>query len=113
MFGRMWPFLEDSRDAQRYVRGAEPYSKNAKPDLIILDYRPPLDGGLALSELKGDLDFAHLRTLKISSKLTAGMQTFALRSRWMWTSSLTWFVTWPMCGWLRPCCRGFSGLVFA
>jgi CheY-like chemotaxis protein len=58
--------LEDSRDALRYVRGAEPYSKNAKPDLIILDYRHPLDGGLALSEIKGDPDYAHLPVIVLS-----------------------------------------------
>jgi CheY-like chemotaxis protein len=58
--------LHDSRDALRYVRGAEPYKNHARPDLIMLDYRHPLNGGLALTEIKGDPDYAHLPVIVLS-----------------------------------------------
>ncbi|MBV9266396.1 MAG: response regulator [Acidobacteriaceae bacterium] len=58
--------LTDSRDALRYVRGAEPYKNAAKPDLVMLDYRHPLNGGLALTEIKGDPDYAHTPVIVVS-----------------------------------------------
>ena len=58
--------LQDSREALKYVRGIGPYTKNAKPDLIMLDYRHPLNGGLALTEIKGAPDCAHLPVIVLS-----------------------------------------------
>jgi|SRR5690242_19765701 len=54
-------FLEDSRDAIKFLRGAEPYVRpTAPPELILLDYKMPVDGGIALIEIKGDPDFLHI-----------------------------------------------------
>jgi CheY-like chemotaxis protein len=61
--------LHDSRDALRYVRGAEPYTRTATPDLIMLDYKHPLNGGLALTEIKGDPDYAHLPVIVLSGSV--------------------------------------------
>jgi two-component system response regulator len=58
--------LKDARDALRYVRGAEPFKNTARPDLVILDYKHPLNGGLALNEIKGDPDYLHLPVIVLS-----------------------------------------------
>jgi len=58
--------LADSRDALRYVRGGNPYHNSAKPDLIMLDYKHPLNGGLALTEIKGDPEYAHMPVVVLS-----------------------------------------------
>ncbi len=58
--------LHDSRDALRYIRGADPYKDSMRPDLIMLDYRHPLNGGLALAQIKGDPDYAHLPVIVFS-----------------------------------------------
>src|ERR1051326_7290423 len=47
-------FLEDSRDAIKFLRGAEPYPNTLPPELVMLDYRLPVDGGIALTEIKGN-----------------------------------------------------------
>lgn len=48
--------LTRSEDILDYVYRKGKYSDAKRPDLIILDYRMPLDGGRALAELKGDPD---------------------------------------------------------
>lgn len=58
--------LKDSRDALRYIRGAAPYGNTAKPDLVMLDYKHPLNGGLALNDIKGDPDYMHLPVVVLS-----------------------------------------------
>lgn len=58
--------LLDSRDALKYVRGGEQYKNNSKPDLVMLDYKHPLNGGLALNEIKGDPDYAHMPVVVMS-----------------------------------------------
>lgn len=61
--------LQDSREALRYIRGVDGYKDNAKPDLIMLDYRHPLNGGLALTQIKGDPDCVHLPVIVLSGSL--------------------------------------------
>lgn len=46
--------LHDSRDATLYLRSKDKIDGNQRPDLILLDYKMPLDGGIALAEIKGD-----------------------------------------------------------
>ncbi|HYZ86360.1 MAG TPA: response regulator [Bryobacteraceae bacterium] len=52
--------LQNSKDAIVYLRRAEPYTSAVRPDLIILDYKMPVDGGIALTEIKADPDYLHL-----------------------------------------------------
>ena len=58
--------LKECRDALKYIRGAEAYKNSAKPDLVMLDYRHPLNGGLALTEIKGDPDYTHIPVVVLS-----------------------------------------------
>lgn len=58
--------LADSREALRYVRGEGPYKGVPKPDLVMLDYRHPMNGGLALAQIKGSTEFAHLPIVVLS-----------------------------------------------
>lgn len=48
--------LELTKDVLLYLRGGEPYHDRPHPvpDLIMLDYVMPIDGGLSLVQLKGD-----------------------------------------------------------
>lgn len=46
--------LEETIQVLKYLRHAEPYGVTPTPDLIMLDYKMPIDGGLALTEIKGD-----------------------------------------------------------
>jgi CheY-like chemotaxis protein len=48
--------LEDSRDAINYLYGVGKYANVASPDLILLDFHMPTDGGMALAQIKGDPD---------------------------------------------------------
>lgn len=52
--------LSDSKDAIVYLRRGAPYQSAVKPDLIVVDYKLPIDGGIALTEIKGDPDFMHI-----------------------------------------------------
>lgn len=58
--------LSDSREALRCVRGEGPYKGGPKVDLVMLDYRHPMNGGLALTELKNSEEFAHLPIVVLS-----------------------------------------------
>ncbi|MBV9084608.1 MAG: response regulator [Acidobacteriaceae bacterium] len=58
--------LADSRDAIKYIKGAQQYKNSAKPDLVMLDYKHPLDGGIALTEIKGDPDYCHVPVIVLS-----------------------------------------------
>jgi two-component system, chemotaxis family, response regulator Rcp1 len=58
--------LKESRDALKYIRGGGEYKNSAKPDLVMLDYRHPLNGGLALTEIKGDPDYSHMPVIVMS-----------------------------------------------
>jgi CheY-like chemotaxis protein len=58
--------LKNARDALPYIRGAAPYHNTARPDLVMLDYRHPLNGGLALTEIKGDPDYSHVPVVVLS-----------------------------------------------
>jgi CheY-like chemotaxis protein len=51
--------LADSRAAIVYLRGALEYTDipSPRPDLILLDYKMPVNGGIALTEIKGDPDY--------------------------------------------------------
>lgn len=57
-------WLMNSADTIPYLRSPEraPY----RPDLIILDYKMPINGGRALSELKGDPDYLHIPTVVLT-----------------------------------------------
>lgn len=58
--------LQDSREALRYVKGEDPFRGAPKPDLVMLDYRHPMNGGLALTEIKSTPEFAHLPIVVLS-----------------------------------------------
>jgi CheY-like chemotaxis protein len=58
--------LGDSRAAIVYLRGTDPYRGTAKPDLILLDYKLPVNGGIALTEIKGDSDYMHIPVIVLS-----------------------------------------------
>lgn len=51
--------VEDTRAVVVYLRGEMEYAgrPHPRPDLIILDYVMPVDGGIALTEIKGDPAF--------------------------------------------------------
>jgi CheY-like chemotaxis protein len=57
-------WIMHSQDAIPFLRSPEMGSY--LPDLIILDYRMPLDGGRALAELKGDPDYRHIPTVVLT-----------------------------------------------
>jgi CheY-like chemotaxis protein len=52
--------LKQSKDSIVYLRGLEPYANAALPDIVLLDYKMPVDGGIALTEIKGDPEYMHL-----------------------------------------------------
>ena len=56
--------LTDSRDAIPFLR--EPERITRKPNLIVLDYKMPIDGGLALVALKGDPAFLHIPVVAVT-----------------------------------------------
>ncbi len=59
-------FLEDSRDAIKFLRGAPPYPPTRAPELVMLDYKLPVNGGIALIEIKGDPDYMHLPVIVLT-----------------------------------------------
>ena len=61
--------LKNSKDAIVYLRGVEPYKNTAVPDLILLDYKMPVNGGIALTEIKGDPDYMHIPMLVLSGSV--------------------------------------------
>src|SRR5258708_17854460 len=58
--------LHETRDALTFIRGGAPYTKAFVPDLVMLDYKMPLDGGVALSQLKGDPDVLHIPVIVVT-----------------------------------------------
>jgi two-component system, chemotaxis family, response regulator Rcp1 len=58
--------LHDSRAAIVYLRSAPPYEKVPKPDLVMVDYKMPVDGGIALTEIKGDPDYLNTPVIVVS-----------------------------------------------
>lgn len=56
--------IQDSRAAIVYLRGQLEYAgqPHPRPHLVLVDYIMPVDGGIALTELKGDPEF---RTIPI------------------------------------------------
>jgi two-component system response regulator len=50
--------LPESKDVVQYLRRGGPYSQQSDPtpDLIMLDYVMPVNGGIALAQLKNDPD---------------------------------------------------------
>jgi len=59
--------LADSRDTIRFLRGFPPYPQAPPPDLVVLDYRMPVNGGVALTEIKGDPDYLHIPILVLTA----------------------------------------------
>lgn len=57
-------WLINSVDVIPFLRSPERASY--RPDLIILDYKMPIDGGRALTELKGDPDYLHIPVLVLT-----------------------------------------------
>ena len=57
-------WLMNGTDVIPFLRSSERTSYI--PNLIILDYRLPTDGGRALTELKGDPDFRHIPVLVLT-----------------------------------------------
>ena len=58
--------LSNSRDALPFIRGAGEFTNTVVPDLVMLDYRHPLNGGMALAEIKADPDYSHLPVVVLS-----------------------------------------------
>ncbi len=54
--------IQDSRRAMPYLRG----QASRKPDLVMLDYKHPLNGGLTLAEIKSDPQLNHLPVIVLS-----------------------------------------------
>jgi CheY-like chemotaxis protein len=57
--------LHEPVDVIRFLRGANNYP-GMTPDLIMLDYKMPVNGGVALVELKGDPDYLHIPVIVFS-----------------------------------------------
>jgi CheY-like chemotaxis protein len=60
--------LQDSRGAIAYLRNGMEFegANNPRPHLILLDYKMPTDGGIALTEIKGDPDYMDIPVLVIT-----------------------------------------------
>lgn len=58
--------LYNSRDALPYIKGSGAFRGSSQPDLVMLDYRHPLNGGLALAQIKSDPEWAHLPVVVLS-----------------------------------------------
>lgn len=58
--------LSDSKDAILFLYGEGAYAGAQLPDLIVLDYHMPTDGGLALAEIKGNRDFQQIPVVVIT-----------------------------------------------
>ena len=58
--------LGASRDIIHYLHHVGKYSDSPTPDLVLLDYHMPIDGGIALSELKGNPDFQQIPVLVLT-----------------------------------------------
>jgi len=56
-------WLMNSTDVIPYLRSPE---MAHRPDLIIVDYKMPLDGGRAIAELKGDPDYRHIPVIVLT-----------------------------------------------
>lgn len=54
--------IQDSRSAMPYLRGGA----SRTPDLVMLDYKHPLNGGLTLAEIKSDPELNHLPVIVLS-----------------------------------------------
>ena len=63
--------LENSKDAIAYLRSIEPFRQTATPDLILLDYKMPINGGVALTEIKGDPEYLHIPVLVLSGSVNS------------------------------------------
>jgi len=58
--------LQDARQALKYIQGSEASRDARKPDLVMLDYKHPMNGGLALAEIKSSPDHAHVPVIVLS-----------------------------------------------
>jgi chemotaxis family two-component system response regulator Rcp1 len=58
--------LEDTSAALKYLRHDGEYRDAQTPDLVMLDYKMPVDGGIALTEIKGDPDTLRIPVLVLT-----------------------------------------------
>jgi CheY-like chemotaxis protein len=52
--------LHESDQIAKLLYKAPPHENAFTPDLIVVDYKMPIDGGIALTEVKASPDFMHL-----------------------------------------------------
>lgn len=64
--------LSASRDIIHYLHHVGKYGDSETPDLVLLDYHMPIDGGIALSELKGNPDFQQIPVLVLTGSDNPG-----------------------------------------
>lgn len=62
--------LNDSRETSFYLRAKDKFEGSKRPDVILLDYKMPLDGGLALAEVKGDPFFQCIPVLVMTGSIS-------------------------------------------
>jgi CheY-like chemotaxis protein len=58
--------LSESRDAINYLHHTGKFTGSVTPELILLDYHMPIDGGIALSEIKGNPDFQQIPVIVLT-----------------------------------------------
>jgi two-component system, chemotaxis family, response regulator Rcp1 len=64
--------VKDGVQALGYLRRAGQYNNAARPDLIIMDLRLPIKGGLEiLAEIKGDVDLRQIPVVVLTSSRTS------------------------------------------
>ena len=61
-------WIMNSGDVIPFLRSPEMASY--RPDLILLDYKMPVDGGRALTELKGDPDYLHIPVVVLTGTIS-------------------------------------------
>ncbi|MGA8669995.1 MAG: response regulator [Terracidiphilus sp.] len=58
--------LAESRDAINYLHHTGKFTDAPTPDIVLLDYHMPIDGGIALSEIKGNPDFQQIPVIVLT-----------------------------------------------
>ena len=58
--------LADSTRLIHYLHGQGEFARASMPDLIVLDYHHPINGGVALAQLGGSPDLLHIPVIVIT-----------------------------------------------